>query len=470
MAAALAVCGTATAQTPGVLYSWNGPSDVDGWETEGSSNETILTNTTPGVLTATEMGDALDPLIVGGPVVIRDGHNRRTESSTEQGGLDLTGLDFLEIDIAHNHPTGTVDVQFYLQATPGYNYIWGGSNGALGGPDWAVGPGQHTLRFPVNLLSPAQQAYIRAIGLSVRDHAALGNLTWTISELRSLGTPLTQRDVVTHDTGTPDGGLHGVYANFEQAAIVGNDGGQNQTGFMHNPAGSGSLQWTDKGGDGLPGGTPSGAAISWGNGTLWQNSGGSVTEGNSFNERLADFSNYNRMTVRISALDSVNPAGTVGIQGFFQRTGYAYATAAANLNLTTDGAYHELVYDISNVTDLANVNAWGLNVFAHPNNIVFNIDNIRFSKVAGVLGDYNGNGSVDAADYVLWRNGGPLQNEGDNPGTVNQADYDFWRSRFGANSGNGSLAEASATVPEPPTGLLMLSIIAATGICGRRGV
>ena len=31
----------------------------------------------------------------------------------------------------------------------------------------------------------------------------------------------------------------------------------------------------------------------------------------------------------------------------------------------------------------------------------------------GVPGDYNGNGVVDMADYVLWRNGGPLQNEVD---------------------------------------------------------
>ena len=29
----------------------------------------------------------------------------------------------------------------------------------------------------------------------------------------------------------------------------------------------------------------------------------------------------------------------------------------------------------------------------------------------GVAGDYNNNGVVDAADYVVWRNGGPLQNE-----------------------------------------------------------
>ena len=42
---------------------------------------------------------------------------------------------------------------------------------------------------------------------------------------------------------------------------------------------------------------------------------------------------------------------------------------------------------------------------------------------AGLPGDYNNNSKVDAADYVLWRNGGPLQNEVDTPGTVNGADY-----------------------------------------------
>ena len=52
-------------------------------------------------------------------------------------------------------------------------------------------------------------------------------------------------------------------------------------------------------------------------------------------------------------------------------------------------------------------------------------------------GDYNNNGTVDAADYVLWRKGGPLQNEVDTPGVVNAADYTAWRARFG-NSGSGA--------------------------------
>ena len=58
----------------------------------------------------------------------------------------------------------------------------------------------------------------------------------------------------------------------------------------------------------------------------------------------------------------------------------------------------------------------------------------------GVQGDYNNNGVVDAADYVVWANGGPLQNEvsGVTPGTVTAEDYDAWLPRFGNNSGSGS--------------------------------
>lgn len=78
--------------------------------------------------------------------------------------------------------------------------------------------------------------------------------------------------------------------------------------------------------------------------------------------------------------------------------------------------------------------------------------------VAGVPGDYNGNGVVDMSDYVLWRNGGPLQNEINTPGTVDASDYTAWRSRFGATSGSGSSLGAGSAVPEP--GSLSLMILA----------
>ena len=84
---------------------------------------------------------------------------------------------------------------------------------------------------------------------------------------------------------------------------------------------------------------------------------------------------------------------------------------------------------------------------------------------AGVPGDYNNNGIVDSADYVLWRNGGPLQNEVDAVGTVNDADYTAWRSRFGNTSGSGA-GLGGAAVPEP--GSLALVGIGLASWLGRR--
>jgi autotransporter-associated beta strand protein len=80
---------------------------------------------------------------------------------------------------------------------------------------------------------------------------------------------------------------------------------------------------------------------------------------------------------------------------------------------------------------------------------------------SGVPGDYNGNGVVDAADYVLWRNGGPLQNEVVSSGTVDAADYDAWRARFGNTSGSGSALVHGSNVPEP----LAASLLAIAALC-----
>jgi hypothetical protein len=87
-----------------------------------------------------------------------------------------------------------------------------------------------------------------------------------------------------------------------------------------------------------------------------------------------------------------------------------------------------------------------------------------FTVKVGVPGDYNDNGVVDAADYVLWRKGGALNFEVDTPGTVNAADYAAWRTRFGkttAGAGTGSIM-FSDTIPEPANlmlaGFALLSI------------
>jgi autotransporter-associated beta strand protein len=92
----------------------------------------------------------------------------------------------------------------------------------------------------------------------------------------------------------------------------------------------------------------------------------------------------------------------------------------------------------------------------------FSGDGIIQVVPAGVPGDFNGSGAVDAADYVLWRNGGPLQNDF-TPG-AQAADYDFWRSRFGATTNPGS--GSGAGVPEPTSTVLIgiLSLITITAM------
>jgi T5SS/PEP-CTERM-associated repeat protein len=74
----------------------------------------------------------------------------------------------------------------------------------------------------------------------------------------------------------------------------------------------------------------------------------------------------------------------------------------------------------------------------------------------GLAGDFNGDGTVDAADYVVWRKGLDT--------IYMQADYDVWRAHFGENSGSGTsrARTSSAAVPEP-TGVL-LGILGIVGL------
>jgi hypothetical protein len=100
----------------------------------------------------------------------------------------------------------------------------------------------------------------------------------------------------------------------------------------------------------------------------------------------------------------------------------------------------------------------------NPQSLFFDDMSLNQTLPGGVQGDYNGNGVVDAADYVLWRNGGPLQNEVNTLGVVDASDYTAWRSRFGNTSGSGSLA--GSAVPEPCTFSLLLLTL--TGCCSAR--
>jgi len=340
----------ANAQTAGVLYSWN-PAGVQDWFRNfgAASTSATLANPGPGALTITETSAT-----AGGSQAFPDGFNSIRDTGAPFslgccGGLDLTGLDFLEFDLGHSG-VGNVNVQFFTQATPGSSYV-------AFGADVPVAPGIATYQLSLAGLTADQIAYMRTIGINIRDHAGEGNLVWTLNELRSGGTPLTTRVIANHDGGAAD--FDGVICNFDCGAISGGNGGQNNSGMSI--AGN-ALEWTD-----LAGGP--GAAVTWGNGT--QNSGGS------FNARPVDLSNYDFATIRMSATGA---DASVGVQ-FYMQTGSGFTYQSQNTTLTVDGTYYDLVFPLAGVTNRSFVDTNGVNLFAHANDLVISVDSVIYSVI-----------------------------------------------------------------------------------------
>jgi hypothetical protein len=101
---------------------------------------------------------------------------------------------------------------------------------------------------------------------------------------------------------------------------------------------------------------------------------------------------------------------------------------------------------------------------------------LLITALVTVAGDYNGDGVVSAADYIVWRNTLDQQVEsgtgadGDGDGTISLLDYDVWRAEFNNVT---SATAISVAVPEPSALLLLMMTLMATvprssgSLCGR---
>lgn len=81
-----------------------------------------------------------------------------------------------------------------------------------------------------------------------------------------------------------------------------------------------------------------------------------------------------------------------------------------------------------------------------------------------LVGDYNFNGTVDAADYVVWRkasgqSGVALAADGNANGQIDPGDYNVWRSHFGQSASGaaaGNVNSSSNTVVPEPAGFVLV--------------
>ena len=200
------------------------------------------------------------------------------------------------------------------------------------------------------------------------------------------------------------------------------------------------------------------------------------------------------------SFDVRNPGTTLGASNLTMRLGIAGpdgASAFGDVYITAgqivppDNNWHSLTFDVlasdfiavGSGTDIpaALADVTQFRIFSNPLDEFpgsgapneFYLDNIRaIGSPAMVPGDYNQNGTVDAADYVLWRDtldqnvtpgtgadgSGPA---GEPDGVVNTHDYNFWRARFGSTAAASAASLATSAVPEPASWVLLATIFIA---------
>lgn len=127
-------------------------------------------------------------------------------------------------------------------------------------------------------------------------------------------------------------------------------------------------------------------------------------------------------------------------------TGALDLTGGATLNVAgiggnlTAGDYDLIQFAGALTGTAANVSLGTISLGAGLSaSILIDSDSVNLHIAAGVPGDFNSDGKVNASDYVVWRKGIVV------PSTL--ANYNTWRANFGVGTGSG--LGALAAVPEP---------------------
>lgn len=157
--------------------------------------------------------------------------------------------------------------------------------------------------------------------------------------------------------------------------------------------------------------------------------------------------------------NGTNPPGSnaahplIWVDGTTTSSGTVVANGQlAKLNIDTTGLssgfFPLLLSGVANSLGLFNTTLYN----ANGNAIALNITNGSLIVAVPTPGDFNLNGAVDAADYVVWRRGLGT--------TYTPSDFNTWHSHFAQAMGSGSFV--GTPTPEPtPLALLMIGTIGA---------
>ena len=127
-------------------------------------------------------------------------------------------------------------------------------------------------------------------------------------------------------------------------------------------------------------------------------------------------------------LEYLAAPGDSGGGWFIDVGGQTYLAGVTSFGYATDGDLNFGYGDIMGATRIGDYMSWISSIVSIP-----------------IPGDYNGDGTVNAADYVVWR-----ETDGTPQG------YNTWRASFGQASSSGSGAIANVAVPEPTAIVLLV--------------
>jgi T5SS/PEP-CTERM-associated repeat protein len=211
-----------------------------------------------------------------------------------------------------------------------------------------------------------------------------------------------------------------------------------------------------------------GTATVAGEGSAWNNSRSlnvgrrgegtlNITDGGVVNVAETTYLNNSTLHIELSdstsgpslITDSLEVDGTLEISladGFVPELGSSFDILDFN---TVSGSFAEM-----NLPILAGNLEWDTSQLL--------VDGTLYIPLAG---DFNNDGTIDAADFTVWQDNlglsaSALNGNGSGAATVVQADYLLWKTNFGLSAATGS--KGAAAVPEPTTLLLaLLALVAA---------